>query len=93
MLRHALESLGTRSFQTRSTSTKQVRGLSQRTGAGEEDLEAEYATARKWVSELTRDTVPMSLARISFARSSGAGGQHVNKSVSSPYLMSELMNG
>lgn len=79
MFRHALESLGTLSFRARSTSTKQVRQLSQRTGADEEDLEAEYAAARKWVSELNKDTIPMGLARISFARSSGAGGQHVNK--------------
>jgi len=80
MFRHALESLGTLSLRTRSASTKQFRELSQRTGTGEEDLEAEYAAARKWVSELNRETIPMSLARISFARSSGAGGQHVNKS-------------
>jgi protein subunit release factor B len=89
MFRYALESLGTLSFRTRSTSIQQVRELSQRTGAGEEDIEAQYAAARIWVSELTRDTIPMSIARISFARSSGAGGQHVNKSVTSPYLMLE----
>jgi protein subunit release factor B len=81
MFRHALESLSTLFLRTRSTSTKQVRELSQRTGAGEEELEVQYAAARKWVSELNKETIPMSLAQISFARSSGAGGQHVNKSV------------
>jgi protein subunit release factor B len=81
MFRHALESLSTLSLRTRSTSTKQVRQLFQRAGADEEDLEAEYAAARKWLSELNRETIPVSFARISFARSSGAGGQHVNKLV------------
>jgi hypothetical protein len=79
MFRHALESFATLSRRTRSTYTKQIREHSQRTRAGEEELEAEYDAARKWVSELNKDTIPMSLARISFARSSGAGGQHVNK--------------
>lgn len=93
MFRHAFKSLGTLSLRARSTSTKQVRKLSHRTGAGEEDLEAEYAAARKWASELNMDTIPMGLARINFARSSGAGGQHVNKSVTSSYLMLEQLNG
>lgn len=91
MLRHALESLGTLSFRTRRTSAKQFRELSRRTGAGEEDLEAEYAAARKWMFELNRDTIPMSLARISFARSSGAGGQHVNKWVTPLYLVAQQL--
>jgi hypothetical protein len=79
MFRHVLESIGTLPLRARSTSTKQVRALSQRIGAVKEDLEAEYAEARKWVSELNKNTIPISLARASFARSSGAGGQHVNK--------------
>jgi protein subunit release factor B len=49
------------------------------TGAGDTRLEAEYAAARKWVSDLKKDTIPLSLAQISYSRSSGAGGQHVNK--------------
>jgi len=79
MFRHVVESIGTLSLRARSTSTKQARVLSQRTGAVEDDLEAEYAEARKWASELNKNTIPISLARVSFARSSGAGGQHVNK--------------
>ncbi len=93
MFRHAMGSFGALSLRTRSTSTKQARELSYRIVAGDEGVEAEYAAARKWMSELNKDTVPMSLARISFARSSGPGGQHVNKWVTSPYLMPEQLNG
>jgi peptidyl-tRNA hydrolase ICT1 len=41
----------------------------------DEDL----AAARKWLADLNPDTIPRSLAEISFSRSSGPGGQNVNK--------------
>lgn len=43
----------------------------------DEDLSA----ARKWLSELNPDTIPHSLCEITFSRSSGPGGQNVNKCV------------
>jgi peptidyl-tRNA hydrolase ICT1 len=41
----------------------------------EEDLIA----ARKWLADLNPDTIPRSLSEITFSRSSGPGGQNVNK--------------
>lgn len=43
----------------------------------EEDLTA----ARKWLSNLNPDTIPRNLCEITFSRSSGPGGQNVNKYV------------
>jgi hypothetical protein len=42
----------------------------------DEDL----AAARKWLAALNPDTIPRSLSEITFSRSSGPGGQNVNKS-------------
>ena len=41
----------------------------------EEDLSA----ARKWLANLNPDTIPRNLCEITFSRSSGPGGQNVNK--------------
>ena len=41
----------------------------------EEDLSA----ARKWLANLNPDTIPSNLCEITFSRSSGPGGQNVNK--------------
>lgn len=41
----------------------------------EDDLSA----ARKWLANLNPDTIPRSLSEITFSRSSGPGGQNVNK--------------
>ncbi|KAI7327581.1 hypothetical protein KC315_g7034 [Hortaea werneckii] len=43
--------------------------------ATEEELDA----ARKWLAQLDPDTIPRSICDISFSRSSGPGGQNVNK--------------
>jgi protein subunit release factor B len=79
MYRYAVGSLGALSLRAQSKPIGQVRGISQRAGTGYQDLEAQYAEARKWVSNLKKDTIPLNLAQTNFARSSGAGGQHVNK--------------
>jgi hypothetical protein len=39
----------------------------------------ELADARRWLSNLNADTIPKNLCDISFSRSSGPGGQNVNK--------------
>lgn len=48
---------------------------------GEAD-EAELAEARKWLANLDADTIRKNaVCDVSFSRSSGPGGQNVNKSV------------
>lgn len=79
MYRCALGLLGTVPLRAQGTFIRQARGISQNTGAGDGDLEAEYAAARRWASDLQKDTILLSLAQVSYSRSSGAGGQHVNK--------------
>lgn len=79
MYRYILGSLRTLPFRAQSRVIGQARRVSQKTEASDEDIEVEYAAARKWVSDLKRETIPLNLAQISYARSSGAGGQHVNK--------------
>ncbi|KAL8642932.1 MAG: hypothetical protein Q9228_000421 [Teloschistes exilis] len=39
----------------------------------------EQAIARKWLQDFNTDTIPRNLCEISFSRSSGPGGQNVNK--------------
>ena len=39
----------------------------------------DYAAAREWAEKFKLDTLPRNLARTRFDRSSGKGGQHVNK--------------
>ncbi|KXS99453.1 hypothetical protein AC578_8121 [Pseudocercospora eumusae] len=41
--------------------------------------EAELQAARKWLKALDPETIPRELCEISFSRSSGPGGQNVNK--------------
>jgi peptidyl-tRNA hydrolase ICT1 len=41
----------------------------------DEDL----SSARKWLAALNPDTIPRNLSEITFSRSSGPGGQNVNK--------------
>ena len=47
------------------------------TETSEEDL----ASARKWLANLTSETIPRSIGEVTFSRSSGPGGQNVNKYV------------
>lgn len=39
----------------------------------------ELDRARKWLAALHADTIPKSIGELSFSRSSGPGGQNVNK--------------
>ncbi|KZF21918.1 peptidyl-tRNA hydrolase domain-containing protein [Xylona heveae TC161] len=41
--------------------------------------EAELAAARRWIANCTPDSIPKNLGQVSFSRSSGPGGQNVNK--------------
>lgn len=41
--------------------------------------EEELQAARQWLSKLAPDMIPRDLCDVSFSRSSGPGGQNVNK--------------
>ncbi|KAF2768510.1 hypothetical protein EJ03DRAFT_328171 [Teratosphaeria nubilosa] len=57
--------------------TSRLRSYATKRGgdASEEELDA----ARKWLAKLDPDTIPRNICDISFSRSSGPGGQNVNK--------------
>jgi hypothetical protein len=46
------------------------------------DDEADLDAARQWFSSFNKSTIPASIAKTTFSRSSGAGGQKVNKYLS-----------
>jgi peptidyl-tRNA hydrolase ICT1 len=41
--------------------------------------EDELLQARRWLEQLRAETIPRSIGELSFSRSSGPGGQNVNK--------------
>lgn len=41
--------------------------------------EADFSAARKWLAALNPDTIPQNICEMTFSRSSGPGGQKVNK--------------
>lgn len=43
------------------------------------DTDADHVAAREWLDNFTLEDIPKSSYESSYARSSGAGGQHVNK--------------
>ena len=45
--------------------------------------ESDVTAARKWLAELHEASLPSNIGEVSYSRSSGPGGQNVNKSVSS----------
>ncbi|KAF2738034.1 hypothetical protein EJ04DRAFT_429806 [Polyplosphaeria fusca] len=52
------------------------------TNASEDEIQA----ARKWLTKLHAETVPRDIGEMSFSRSSGPGGQNVNKTSSKATL-------
>jgi peptidyl-tRNA hydrolase ICT1 len=42
---------------------------------------SDVQVARDWLTGLNRQTIPRHICEVSFSRSSGPGGQNVNKSV------------
>ncbi|KAF2685588.1 hypothetical protein K458DRAFT_441999 [Lentithecium fluviatile CBS 122367] len=54
--------------------------LLRRTASGGRGVSAEeLQAARKWLEQLHAETIPRSIGELSFSRSSGPGGQNVNK--------------
>ena len=47
--------------------------------------ESDVNAARKWVAELRETSLPSNIGDVSYSRSSGPGGQNVNKFVSNPH--------
>lgn len=43
--------------------------------------ETQLAAARQWLARFNDETIPRSIGEVTFSRSSGPGGQNVNKSV------------
>lgn len=77
MFRHAFKSLNELTFQ-RKVSTQQIRMIASNSVPKDNDLETENAANRKWFSDLNEETIPKSLVKARFDRSSGNGGQNVN---------------
>ncbi|MCJ1345663.1 hypothetical protein MMC31_003871 [Peltigera leucophlebia] len=60
----------------------------------DEFSEEDHIDARNWLNRFNIDTIPRSLGHVSFSRSSGPGGQNVNKVNSKAtvrFRMSELL--
>ena len=45
----------------------------------EDFSDQDHSDARKWLASLTANTIPQKLGEVSFSKSSGPGGQNVNK--------------
>ncbi|KAF2794995.1 hypothetical protein K505DRAFT_302982 [Melanomma pulvis-pyrius CBS 109.77] len=57
------------------TTTRRLAAARNTNEASDEELQA----ARKWLNDLHAETIPKSIGEMSFSRSSGPGGQNVNK--------------
>lgn len=49
--------------------------------AGGEASEEDIRAARRWLEKFDPETIPKNICELSFSRSSGPGGQNVNKYV------------
>lgn len=58
-----------------------TRSFASRRAANTDDQDEDLAAARTWLANLNTRTMPRHLCEISFSRSGGPGGQHVNKYV------------
>ncbi|MCJ1260793.1 hypothetical protein MMC22_000656 [Lobaria immixta] len=47
--------------------------------ASEDFSDQDHSDARKWLASFTANTIPQKLGEVSFSKSSGPGGQNVNK--------------
>ncbi|KAL1967547.1 hypothetical protein VTN77DRAFT_3062 [Rasamsonia byssochlamydoides] len=71
---HPLPIPGARPAAVRSFASKRSAALD-----GEEPDEEELKAAREWLAKLHSKTIPRHICEVSFSRSSGPGGQNVNK--------------
>ncbi|KAI5790731.1 peptidyl-tRNA hydrolase domain-containing protein [Peziza echinospora] len=66
------------------------RMLSSWSAGAEEEDEEDIAEARKWLKEFTVDSIPKQFYETTYSRSSGPGGQNVNKVSSKATLRFDL---
>ncbi|KAI5248391.1 hypothetical protein E4T42_05663 [Aureobasidium subglaciale] len=59
----------------RSLAARGVGGGENSSGGGDDELDA----ARRWLANFNAETIPRNICDVSFSRSSGPGGQNVNK--------------
>jgi len=77
MQRHTIQRLLT-STSRRSAVPRHTKAFASKRGPADYSDE-DLAAARKWLADLNSDTIPRNLSEITFSRSSGPGGQNVNK--------------
>lgn len=64
-----------------------VRSFASRRAAALNAEEEELKEAREWLANLNSKSIPRYICEVSFSRSSGPGGQNVNKSVPEPIII------
>ena len=50
----------------------------------------DHREARTWLARFNANTVPKNIGQFTFSRSSGPGGQNVNKYISRPFQLGDL---
>lgn len=76
MLRYVLNSMVSSSTGRARPGLEQTRSLSGRGGSGVD--EKDYDAAREWLNDFKPSQIDRKLGTMTWSRSSGAGGQHVN---------------
>jgi len=79
MLRVAVLRPRVASFKPNNIITSFLRHVSFRPDQYEGTSEADLTAARQWLASFNSETIPRSICDVSFSRSSGPGGQNVNK--------------
>jgi peptidyl-tRNA hydrolase ICT1 len=75
MLRVSARPLVSSLYRLQLAGINQLRARSTAADASEEELQE----ARKWLEQVHAETIPKDIGELSFSRSSGPGGQNVNK--------------
>ena len=86
MLRQTTKALGTLSITSQLPSLLLLSRQASTQRRPEDRTEKEISQARKWLTELGRQTIPERISKVTYSRCFGAGGQHVNKLVEFFYL-------
>ena len=66
-------------IETSYEAAQHFRSLSSWASVPDTASEQNHAAARKWLSKFSIHTIPRNLCEVTFSRSSGPGGQNVNK--------------
>ncbi|ORY06023.1 hypothetical protein BCR34DRAFT_490432 [Clohesyomyces aquaticus] len=78
MLRRAARPVFSVASSWQSPGRHSIRGFAARRN-NNDVREDEIRTARRWLEQLNAETIPKSIGEVTFSRSSGPGGQNVNK--------------